>query len=195
LFSKLYGDIQNQRLAFTISRCEDLSKSKENSMREMWIKEPIGYSPQGQEYLKQLEKEFADAMCILSYQITLAGRQEAKDESRDETLQRLRNDYQVAWWNVPETLSEVQKIWRPLSDQTSWRRQIETAYKGYRLELFGSLYGYNFREDILRALGNSVVEQTAELAFNTLLKKHLKMIDPEPIDAEDPDVYTGGFDY
>jgi len=34
--------------------------------------------------------------------------------------------------------------------------------------------GYNFREDFLRALGNSVVEQTAELAFNTLLKQHLK---------------------
>lgn len=32
--------------------------------------------------------------------------------------------------------------------------------------------GYNFREDFLRALGNSVVEQTAELAFIDLLKKH-----------------------
>jgi site-specific DNA-cytosine methylase len=194
LFSKLYGDIQNQRLAFTISRCEDLSKSKENSMREMWIKEPIGYSPQGQEYLKQLEKEFADTMCILSYQIALAGRQEAQDGSRDETLQRLWHDYQDAWWDVPETLSAIQEVWRPFSNQTSWRRQIEAAYKGYRLELFGSLYGYNFREDLLRALGNSVVEQTAELAFKTLLQKHLKIIDPEPI-PEDPDLYIGGFDY
>jgi DNA (cytosine-5)-methyltransferase 1 len=34
--------------------------------------------------------------------------------------------------------------------------------------------GYNFREDILRALGNSVVEQTAELAFIDLMNKHLK---------------------
>jgi DNA (cytosine-5)-methyltransferase 1 len=34
--------------------------------------------------------------------------------------------------------------------------------------------GYNFREDLLRALGNSVVEQTAALAFKTLLQKHLK---------------------
>jgi DNA (cytosine-5)-methyltransferase 1 len=36
--------------------------------------------------------------------------------------------------------------------------------------------GYNFREDLLRALGNSVVEQTAELAFIDLLKKHLKNV-------------------
>jgi DNA (cytosine-5)-methyltransferase 1 len=34
--------------------------------------------------------------------------------------------------------------------------------------------GYNFREDLLRALGNSVVEQTAEIAFIDLLRKHLK---------------------
>jgi site-specific DNA-cytosine methylase len=32
--------------------------------------------------------------------------------------------------------------------------------------------GYNFREDFLRALGNSVVEQTAELAFIDLIRKH-----------------------
>lgn len=33
--------------------------------------------------------------------------------------------------------------------------------------------GYNFRIDLLRAFGNSVVEQTVELAFKTLLQKHL----------------------
>ena len=38
--------------------------------------------------------------------------------------------------------------------------------------LGGSVNGYNFREDFLRALGNSVVEQTAELAFIDLFKKH-----------------------
>jgi site-specific DNA-cytosine methylase len=34
--------------------------------------------------------------------------------------------------------------------------------------------GYNFREDIIRAIGNSVVEQTAEIAFKNLMQKHLK---------------------
>jgi len=32
--------------------------------------------------------------------------------------------------------------------------------------------GYNFREDFLRALGNSVVEQSAAIAFADLMKKH-----------------------
>jgi DNA (cytosine-5)-methyltransferase 1 len=36
--------------------------------------------------------------------------------------------------------------------------------------------GYSFREDLLRALGNSVVEQTAELAFIDLIRKHLKSL-------------------
>jgi DNA (cytosine-5)-methyltransferase 1 len=37
--------------------------------------------------------------------------------------------------------------------------------------------GYNFRNDLLRAFGNSVVEQTAELAFRTLLQKHFNTND------------------
>lgn len=35
-------------------------------------------------------------------------------------------------------------------------------------------HGYNFREDLLRALGNGVVEQTVELAFMDLLRKHFE---------------------
>ena len=37
--------------------------------------------------------------------------------------------------------------------------------------------GYNFREDLIRAIGNSVVEQTAELAFLTLSRKHYESIE------------------
>lgn len=35
-----------------------------------------------------------------------------------------------------------------------------------------TINGYNFTEDLHRAIGNSVVEQTAELAFRDLLRKH-----------------------
>jgi hypothetical protein len=34
-------------------------------------------------------------------------------------------------------------------------------------------HGYNYREDLLRMAGNAVVEQQAEIAFRTLLKKFL----------------------
>jgi DNA (cytosine-5)-methyltransferase 1 len=58
---------------------------------------------------------------------------------------------------------------RPGEQQHEWEepRTIESGV-GCTID------GYNFREDILRALGNSVVEQTAELAFIDLLNKHLK---------------------
>lgn len=37
--------------------------------------------------------------------------------------------------------------------------------------------GYNFREDLLRAIGNSVVEQQAEIAFIDLLQKHMRNVE------------------
>lgn len=45
-----------------------------------------------------------------------------------------------------------------------------------KLGMGSTAHGYNFREDLLRALGNSVVEQSAELAFIELIKKHLKNV-------------------
>jgi site-specific DNA-cytosine methylase len=41
-------------------------------------------------------------------------------------------------------------------------------------QMGSAINGYNFRGDLFRALGNSVVEQTAELAFIDLLSKHFK---------------------
>lgn len=56
-------------------------------------------------------------------------------------------------------------------EQYEWEhpREVEPG-------LGSTVNGYNFREDLLRALGNSVVEQTAELAFIDLLQKHLKNV-------------------
>ena len=57
---------------------------------------------------------------------------------------------------------------RPGGGQYDWE-QPRTVKPG----VGSTIDGYSFREDLLRALGNSVVEQSAELAFNTLLKTHL----------------------
>lgn len=53
------------------------------------------------------------------------------------------------------------------AEQWDWEepREIESGV-GYTIER------YNFEADILRANGNSVLEQTSELAFLTLLEKH-----------------------
>lgn len=42
--------------------------------------------------------------------------------------------------------------------------------------LGSTIDGYQFREDLLRSLGNKVVQQTSEFAFIILLEKHLKNI-------------------
>lgn len=57
---------------------------------------------------------------------------------------------------------------RPGEEQYGWE---ELRVKP---RLGSTINGYNFREDFLRALGNSVVEQTAEIAFIDLLNKHIK---------------------
>ena len=56
----------------------------------------------------------------------------------------------------------------PGSAQHNWEepRTIESS-------VGCTINGYNFRTDLLRMYGNAVVEQTAELAFKDLLKKHL----------------------
>ncbi len=170
LLSSLHGAIKNNRLVQSIKSYKNNTEVKGNPLRSLPNEEITISSSQGQEYYKQLQREFADAMCIMSYQITLAGRKEAKSGSEFETLQYLWDNYENAWWNVSEALYPVQEIWQPITKK-EYKRQIEDAYKSYRLDLFGNLYGYNFREDLLRAYGNSVVEQTAELAFRKLLAK------------------------
>jgi DNA (cytosine-5)-methyltransferase 1 len=56
---------------------------------------------------------------------------------------------------------------RPGEPQYEWEapRTVESG-------MGCTIDGYNFREDILRALGNGVVEDTAEIAFIDLLNKH-----------------------
>ena len=171
LFTEMYGNIKNKRISHIAATPEKILSFKERDLRELWFEKIIEHPSQRQECFQQLRREFADAMCILSYQITLARRKDTTTGKEDYIMQYLSENYKDSWWNVPETLSEIQEIWRPVSDKTCWHQQIKESYKGYRLEIFGDLYGYNFREDLLRAFGNAVVEQTAELAFRTLIKK------------------------
>lgn len=58
---------------------------------------------------------------------------------------------------------------RPGEQQYDWE-DPRTIKSGMGI----TINGYNFREDLLRAAGNGVVEQTAELAWNTLWDKHFK---------------------
>lgn len=64
---------------------------------------------------------------------------------------------------------------RPGEQQYDWE-EPRTATDKEQAErgMGGSIDGYNFREDLLRAYGNGVVEQTVQVAFPDLLDKHFK---------------------
>ncbi len=91
--------------------------------------------------------------------------------------------------NLANTISErleefrEQSAWKELTPTerggtTSWPAgpgQQQCFWEEPRIIESGmgvTVDGYNFREDLLRAAGNGVVEQTAELAFIDLLRKH-----------------------
>ncbi len=73
----------------------------------------------------------------------------------------IRSLWSASRKNFAKMLGE--KIW----EETDFRIQAE-----FELQLGTTIAGYQFREDLLRAAGNAVVEQTAELAFIDLLRKH-----------------------
>lgn len=64
---------------------------------------------------------------------------------------------------------------RPGEQQDEWEEpRTATDEEQTKRGMGGTINGYNFREDLLRAYGNSVVEQTAEIAFLDLLETHFR---------------------
>ncbi|MEO6522200.1 MAG: DNA cytosine methyltransferase [Mucilaginibacter sp.] len=98
------------------------------------------------------------------------------DNGSTETMAN-PSDTGLAQWGEQYARSEFQAIERngsfefPTGQgryQYEWEepRTIESS-------MVYTINGYNFTEDLHRAIGNSVVEQTAEIAFVSLLKKHI----------------------
>lgn len=91
-------------------------------------------------------------------------------------------------WEAPRTVGftdrlprSIRKLWRDLRPHFAkalgekvWQETDRNIKAAVEPILGVTINGYNFREDLLRAAGNSVVEPTASLAFLTLLEKHKK---------------------
>jgi DNA (cytosine-5)-methyltransferase 1 len=94
----------------------------------------------------------------------------AVDHSKCERLERYEGiEGDSSGWKSPvRSIAEASLFPAKCGqDQMEWEyeRTIESS-------MGLTINGYNFREDLLRMAGNAVVEQTAELAFRTLLGKH-----------------------
>lgn len=88
-------------------------------------------------------------------------------QSRDDGGKR-------GWQNAERSTSEASLF--PAGQGTYQHEWEESRTIESSLEY--TIDGYNFTEDLHRAIGNSVVEQVAELAFIYLLNKHNKNILP-----------------
>jgi DNA (cytosine-5)-methyltransferase 1 len=172
LFDVLLSRITPQKLFFYICEqetCWNAEKIQVSKMRCEKESNSASYRP---ESIKQCAHEFANAMLVMSYQITLARGQETPREEIFREMQGLWEKYKVETTNVSNALSEIQKVWGCEFNEEEKREAFFCACKEYVRELNQTLN----REDLLRSFGNSVVEQTAELAFIDLLKKHIKNV-------------------
>lgn len=89
-------------------------------------------------------------------------------------------------WEEPRTMGgtnrlprSIRQLWRLLRPHLAqsvgekvWQETDRNLKAIVEPGMGSTIDGYSFREDLLRALGNGVVEQTAELAFRILLEKH-----------------------
>jgi site-specific DNA-cytosine methylase len=96
------------------------------------------------------------------------GSQTKTKEQREEWKDKVRQWMRDVVGNGGKVLGSDQWPARPGEQQFEWE-EPRTIKPGLGV----TIRRYNFRKDLLRALGNSVVEQTAELAFKTLINKHL----------------------
>lgn len=102
-----------------------------------------------------------------------------RDESEYSNIEELANDRgfrirEGLEWRPSKQFDENGRKWivsRPGQPQQAWEHPRVISRKTESLVGL-SAHGYHFREDILRALGNSVYEDTAELAFRDLVRKH-----------------------
>jgi DNA (cytosine-5)-methyltransferase 1 len=148
-----------QRICFFVWCIQTGHQTQGWGLHGMQVYESSRGSSQGQEPIEQLKRELGYAMCQLSYEIALEGRQEAVE--REGILQGVRKSSERAW-SLSKALPEMEEVWRSTLDQKVWENGcfVEATSAGNRT-------------DELRLLGNGVVPATAERAFRTLIRELL----------------------
>jgi DNA (cytosine-5)-methyltransferase 1 len=128
----------------------EISRSPQETIRQ----EPSGKDNTIHTQRADTSRELADTESVRSERFNRINR--GYFTEKDETFKRSRSygEYSKDKWPA-----------RPGQPQHDWEPPRVESSLGY------VAHGYNFREDLLRMAGNAVVEQTAELAFRTLINK------------------------
>lgn len=166
--SRLFGQKIRQKRTTGIKQCckESMDDSKGINRRiQLQSKESRQDSI---ESVRSNETNMADTDSSRSGEDTESGKlrtDSIKQPSCDNGSAKSEEDNEGRFDRWPAGPGEQQYDWEEPRTATD----SEQAKRG----MGGSTDGHNFREDLLRAYGNSVVEQTAEIAFLNLLEKHL----------------------
>ena len=146
-----------QRICFFVWCIQTGHEAQGFGLQGMWVYETSRNSSRRSEPIEQFKRELGYAMCQLSYEIALEGRQEAVEKTA--IMQGVRHASERAW-AMSQALPEMEEIWRSAFDQKVWE-------KGCYIEASGQ----GNRTDELRLLGNGVVPATAERAFRVLIQQ------------------------
>lgn len=139
-------------------------RKKWNEIQREWLRTITGYSSTGMADASSpgLQKPGEQSAWEECQTIKRSGCIVPELAHADIRGQQQRDDAGMGWIRQQDAFPA-----RPGQEQYSWEspRTIESG-------LGTTINGYNFREDLLRMAGNGVVEQTAEIAFIDLLRKH-----------------------
>jgi hypothetical protein len=150
---------------------EDSGAVSGNSLRTVWGNERAGYSPQGQRPSEQRSGEPDDAVQPMPYEVALGEWQDGL--AQVGAVSDLRDALTEIGY-VPETLPEVEEVWRCLSDEEKdWVRLLLGTGSPWCAEWPGVprvATGVKDRVNKLRCLGNAVVPACAEYVGRMILK-------------------------
>jgi hypothetical protein len=131
---------------------------------------------------KQRFKEPQNVMCFMSYIMALDTwkSQKADTETTTAMLCVQRAISEIMAGNVPETLSEIKKIWRSLTNkEKAWialRCSSGNSWCSEWPEVPRVASGVKERVNRLKCLGNSIIPQIAEMIFNSIIPQIAEMI-------------------
>jgi len=160
--------------SYSICFAEESGKASREVLRELRDNETAKCSPRRFESSEQRTIEHHDVVRCLSRIMALEVWPSSGIE-RDEAiaLQRLqRGIFEIKDGHVPETLSEIQEIWRSFDDETmDWiilRVSTGDPFCAERPNIQRISKGVPDRANRLKSLGNSIVPQVAYQIFRAL---------------------------